>query len=145
MFHTRGSDHLEILTHITPYHNTCLLNQKHPFFFGPKSQRVHRDLLTQLGQLKLQTYKSRVKSVVMCWDIFFLDHECINLMAPSMPLLQDLRKAWPDITNFRRTTNWCDSYRTIHHSVEFQCNLHQQGNCTMNRAHCQRNLEVVRY
>ena len=73
MFHTRGSDHLEISTHLTPYQNTCLLYQKAP---------------------------KKLSCMYQPDD-------------PSMPLSQELRKAWPDITNFRITTNWCD--RTIHH------------------------------
>ena len=73
---------------------------------------------------------------MMCWNIFFL--VCINLMTPSMPLSQELRKAWPDITHFRKKTNWCERM-----SVEFQQKLRQQGNCTTNHAHCQKSLQLV--
>jgi len=47
MFHTRGSDHLEISTHIHPIRIQVYFTKNTKKVFScPKSQRVHRDFLS---------------------------------------------------------------------------------------------------
>ena len=87
---TLVSDHLEISTHTNSH--SCIhpiriqvyftKNTQNSFFLVPNHKGLQR--FPSLRQLKLRTCKSRVKSVVMCWDIFFL--ACINLMTTSSQL-----------------------------------------------------------
>ena len=68
---------------------------------------------------------------------------CINLITPSVPLSQELRKVWPDITNFRKTTNRCA--RTIHHVSGISTKLTPARQLHNQHARCQKSLEVVSY
>ena len=133
MFYTRWSDHLGISTHTnsqnshpfvshiicgviiwksqsiqtlktrTLVHNTSLLSLRHQMklFSCPESKRVYRDFLS-VDSYNYEPAKTEWSQ--SWWDVFFLAY--ISLMPPSMPLPQELRKAWPDTTC--HTRNRCD-------------------------------------
>ena len=127
------SQSIQTLKTRTLVHNTSLLSLRHQIklFSCPKSKRVYRDFLS-VDSYNYEPAKTEWSQ--SWWDVFFLAY--ISLMPPSMPLPQELRKAWPDTTC--HTRNRCDI--TIHHASgksNFQQNLRQQGSCTTNRAFCQ--------